>query len=253
MRKSFLNALKSLLVTSLAFVSVFVLVFLYKFYEVYEVVVVHPPCTDITLRQVNGLELIDGGPTDITPQFFQDHHQYEIWIKSSNPNPITSTVNVLIQFPYWVEEPFKIESRGAEGISFVPAASLPMIVGANTRVLGKTLHKSYWLSISDMKSNGEIRLVVLLDSNPPQSSIVIGNTGSLFRVMPPQPLPPALGPKYEYIHVYTGFSYGGQLGHTEGYAPFQVNGTDRTISLGALGPVPKGLQVCAGMICGAAQ
>ncbi|HWY56601.1 MAG TPA: hypothetical protein VNZ03_19200 [Terriglobales bacterium] len=245
MKKGLLDALKSLAVTSLGFVVLFLIVFLWNFHNVYEVVVVHPPRVQITwTRLAAGLEVMPGiGPQSLTPQSLGNRSQYIIEVTPVEGTTISSNTVILFQFPYVVEEP-KLNAWNTQA-SFGPAVSpLPVILGGNVRIIGQQEYRHWRLVISDMLPNGKVRLVVLLNPDY-QDMMMVFNAGKVPKHEPPplpMPPPPLHGPLYEYICAYTQFVYGGQIGHTEIYAPFQVN-TKKVVSIGNVGNPPKNLSV----------
>jgi hypothetical protein len=121
--------------------------FFHNFYEVYEIVIVHPPQNHITWQTHDGFELLDGIPSEITPEFLRDHRQYIIEIKPDDNNTISSSVMALFRFPYTVEQ-VNVEPQGIA--SFVPVTSpIPMVVnGPNVKIFGRKPNRQYWLGFS---------------------------------------------------------------------------------------------------------
>jgi hypothetical protein len=95
-------------------------------------------------------------------------------------------------------------------------------------------------------NGGGVRIVLILDSNAQGQGFSVGEVPPGEK--PPNEKPPVfpppsrLGPANEYIRVRTTFSYGGQVGNTETYAPFH-DGSDNMLNLGSLGPVPPRLPI----------
>jgi hypothetical protein len=222
------------------------LVFFYNLHAAYRVFA-NPPQVSITWTHPDAFEVMPNGPKDITPEFLQSHHQYEIEVKSAKENTVPISVLVRFQFPYYVEQ--NVMYRYGAEAEFYPAPAPRLILkGRYIHIFGERPHRIYILSIPNMPPNGGgVRIVLILDSNAQDQAFVVGGRippNEKFPSEKPPVLPPPsrLGSPNEYIRISTTFSYGGQVGNTETYAPFH-DGSDNTINLGSLGPVPPRLPI----------
>jgi len=242
MLKDWRNALKSLAITGFGVFVLWLLIFVYNFHRIYEVIVVHPSQTQVTWAEIHGVQLTPNSSVhEITPEFLKDHHQYVIEVTPVKGNPISSSVRVRFQFPYVVEQE-SVYLQNAAQATFAPAVSpYPLIVaGKNATISGQLQYKNWTLDIPEMPpSGGLVRILVLLNSNPKGRVITIGR-GPKQEYPPEFSQPPLMGPLYEYIHVTTSYSLGGMPGSTQNYAPFQEN-SDKIVSVGQFSAPPIGL------------
>jgi len=223
-------------------------IFFYNLHAAYRVFA-NPPQVSITWTHPDAFEVMPNGPKDITPEFLQSHHQYEIKVKSAKENIVPISVLVRFQFPYFVEQNAMYRQNVAEA-EFYPERSVRLIIsGQYIHFFGENLNRIYILSIPNMPpSGGEVRIVLILDSNPQGQAFGVGgrippNEKPPNDENPPVVPPPSrLGPPNEYIRIRSTFSYGGQIGYRETYAPFH-DGSDNTLNLGPLGPVPPRLPI----------
>src|SRR5260370_5837242 len=185
-------------------------IFFYNLHTAYRMFA-NPPQVSITSNHPDAFEVMPNGPKDITPEFLQSHHQYEIEVKSAKENTVPISVLVRFQFPYFVEQ--NVMYRDVAEVEFYPAPSPRLtIAGQNIHIFGEKLHRIYILSIPNMPPNGGgVRIVLILDSNAQGQGFSVGEVPPGEK--PPNEKPPVfpppsrLGPANEYIRIRTTFSY----------------------------------------------
>ena len=236
--KDWRNGLKSLAIISLGYVLVWVAVFGFNLCKAHREMVINPPAIQLKWAIAPGIAAT--GDISITPEFLRSHHQYIIEVSSTKKSIIHTSLKIRFQFPFVVEGESRIESN--VNARFDRAPSLPFWVNVPAQAFGKRLYRYYILSVDDMPPDGWVRIIVMLNSDPPGWAMETG-TG-----MPgkPSPLAPQAylvhSPMVEWVEILSNFSFGGVSGRHFLYAPFYVD-ADKLVSLGHFEPPPQGVQV----------
>lgn len=224
-----------------------IVIFLYNLHESCEIFVTHRPQLEIKWTRVtSGFELSQGIPQpDLTPEYLSDRQQYVVDISYSKDYIVPVSASILFQFPYPVDQ-WKINTSNAVLGGFSPnSTAFPLVVrGGNFQFRGQRAYRN-WVMNVEIYPGGAIRLLVTLNINPPASWMIqgIGPIPPNVQAPPPPPVRgPFRSPLNEFIFSSIGFTFGGQMGAKDGYAPFQVD-SSKNITLGTFGDKPKNLQI----------
>lgn len=247
--KAWIDSLKRVARALVVFAILWIPTYLWNFYKSYQVFVKHPPSMVITWTPANPgeIELIPGtGPDSPTPDTLGKRRQYVLEVYPVKGTTISSDTEIVLRFPFVVENG-QSQMRVWDGrttlATFTPHVSpIPVkLIGPHGKFFGRQQYKYWHLYINNLSPQGRVRLLLML--NPDYKDMVIRvYTGpnppkqeEAPTFLPDKPL----GPLNEYVWSVTTFSYGGQSGYTQTYAPFEVD-SDTTVRAGSFGaPPPK--------------
>lgn len=187
----------------------------------------------VVLMAMDGFTFRPQGGEAINEDFLRDRRQYLLTFKNPGKDPFLD-IRLRLQFPYPIERSEIQNIKRVEGIRFSPIGLDITVGGGAARVVQPPLTRVYEFQATQLRSEGRLDLLLLLNSwRDPRGKII-----------PPEEAPryvvPELGPSITYIDG----SYRVKIGEEEitksFYAPIGLR-EDKTVILGPPGPRPDEL------------
>jgi hypothetical protein len=196
---------------------------------------------DVSLQLREGYTFTPQGGEVVSTEFLEDRRQYLLVI--ANPGKETfSPIELRLQFPYPVETHEVAVQRETEGVTFKPTtmATANVSGGGQVHVLHRPLHKDYELHVTQMRTQGRLEFLLLLNSwRDPRGKVIPKGEEARYFV-------PESGPELTYIYGHFKYAVGEETIDRVFYVPLILN-ADKTVSLGTSGPPPERLVIQSGM------
>jgi hypothetical protein len=197
----------------------------------------------LSFSALKGLTLGAAPVGVISEEYLQDRREYVLAVWNPSEDPFSGIV-MRLQFPYPVEWHQISAQRGVEDVTFrAPAATvmtMNSINGGQVQVLRQPLYSDYELQIAQLRPEGRLELLLVLNSwRDPRGKTIQPHEAVRHFV-------PESGPEITYIYGSFNLTVSGETIKRDYYAPLILN-DDKTVTLGRAGPPPKQLLFRTGM------
>jgi len=149
-----------------------------------------------------------------------------------------SPIELRLQFPYPVSTHEVANLKDAVGFSFKPVGmtmTFQTLGGGQLSMNGRPVSSNYELRVSELKPEGQVEILLLLNSyRDPRGKPIPKGQEAFYSV-------PESGPTLTFIYGHFKYRVGAETIDQEYYAPLEL-GADETVTLGPPSPRPKGLR-----------